>query len=68
MKLKIPLRMKVMRIVIIVALFSTYQLSGQDFPDILPVSPSAYEFLKYEETSVDEYSGKANVSIPLYEI
>jgi len=33
-----------------------------------PVSPHAYEFLKYVEMPVNEYSGLAEISIPIYQI
>lgn len=33
-----------------------------------PASPSAFEFLKYSEMPVSEYTGIPNISVPLYEI
>jgi hypothetical protein len=33
-----------------------------------PVSPSAFQFLKYTEMPVSEYTGVPNISIPLYQI
>ncbi len=33
-----------------------------------PASPSAYEFLKYTEMPVSEYTGIPNISIPIFEI
>lgn len=33
-----------------------------------PVSPSAFQFLKYDEMPVSEYTGVPNISIPLYNI
>lgn len=35
---------------------------------IKPVSPTVYEFMKYGEIPVSEYSGVPNISIPLYTI
>lgn len=33
-----------------------------------PVSPTAYQFLKYDQMPVSEYTGIPDISIPLYEI
>jgi YD repeat-containing protein len=33
-----------------------------------PVSPTAFQFLKYTEMPVSEYTGVANISIPLYQV
>lgn len=46
-------------------------LQGQSefqLQDFHPVSPAAYQFSKYDELPVSEYSGIPNVSIPLYTI
>jgi hypothetical protein len=48
-------------------------LSAQGFadpklPNYHPASPSAFQFLKYDEMPVSEYTGIPNISIPLYEI
>ena len=33
-----------------------------------PVSPTAFQFLKYTEMPVSEYTGVANISVPLYQV
>src|SRR5579872_2246020 len=33
-----------------------------------PVTPSAFQFIKYTELPVSEYTGIPNISIPLYQI
>lgn len=37
-------------------------------PDIFPVSPKAFEFIKYTEVPVGKYTGVPNVNIPIYTI
>jgi len=36
--------------------------------DLHPVSPTAYQFMKYTEMPVSEYAGIPEIAIPLYEI
>lgn len=36
--------------------------------DLHPVSPTAFQFMKYTEIPVSEYTGLPNISVPLYEI
>src|SRR5689334_15510485 len=36
--------------------------------DLHPISPSAFQFTKYTELPVSEYTGLPNISVPLYEI
>lgn len=43
----------------------TTEFAIQDFK---PVSPTAYQFLKYTELPVSEYTGTANISVPIYDI
>ena len=38
------------------------------YENLTPVSPAAFQFLKYTEMPVSEYTGIPNISIPLYEI
>jgi len=35
--------------------------------DLHPVSPTAYQFMKYTEMPVSEYAGIPEIAIPLYE-
>lgn len=37
-------------------------------PRLNPVSPSAYEFMKYGDIPVGEYTGVPNISIPIYTV
>ncbi|WP_299189854.1 RHS repeat domain-containing protein [uncultured Aquimarina sp.] len=37
-------------------------------PTVMPVGPTAYEFLKYEEIPISKYTGVPNISIPIYNI
>jgi len=47
-------------------------LQGQSYKsnidNLNPVSPTAYQFLKYDQMPVSEYTGIPDISIPLYEI
>lgn len=36
--------------------------------DLHPVSPTAFQFLKYSEIPVSEYTGVPNINVPLYEV
>ncbi len=40
----------------------------KDFKNYRPVTPTAFQFLKYTEMPVSEYTGIPGISIPLYEI
>lgn len=37
-------------------------------PDVMPASPKAWEFLKFQGVPVSKYTGVPNTSIPIYEI
>lgn len=37
-------------------------------PDVFPVSPKAFEFIKYTEVPVGKYTGVPSISIPVYNI
>lgn len=37
-------------------------------PRLNPISPTSYEFIKYGDIPISEYSGVANISIPIYNI
>ncbi|MBD1263216.1 RHS repeat protein [Maribacter polysiphoniae] len=39
-----------------------------NLPDVFPVSPSAFSFMKYGEIPVSKYTGVPNISIPIYTI
>lgn len=43
------------------------QVSTYNTLDLHPVSPTAFQFLKYSEIPVSEYTGIPNISVPLYE-
>jgi hypothetical protein len=47
---------------------SNAQLDKYNTTDLHPVSPTAFQFLKYTEMPVSEYTGIPNITIPLYEI
>jgi hypothetical protein len=44
------------------------QLDKYNQIDLHPVSPTAFQFLKYTEMPLSEYTGIPNISIPLYNI
>lgn len=44
------------------------QLDKYNTTDLHPVSPTAFQFLKYTEMPVSEYTGLPGISVPLYEI
>jgi hypothetical protein len=46
---------------------STYQYSPL-YDNLNPVTPTTWQFVKYDELPVSEYTGIPNVTIPLYEI
>jgi hypothetical protein len=37
-------------------------------PNVIPVPPSAFQFLKFDEMPVSEYTGLPNIGIPIYTI
>jgi len=40
---------------------------SEDKPlDLFPISPTAYEFLKYDQFPVSTYTGVPNISVPIY--
>jgi YD repeat-containing protein len=39
-----------------------------NLPSVLPVNPTAAEFLKYDQVPVSPYTGVPNISIPIYNI
>lgn len=47
---------------------ATAQNSQLQLQNYHPTSPTAFEFLKYTEMPVSEYTGIPNISIPLYQI
>lgn len=54
-------------------LFTSTKLNAQAntyslIDNLHPVSPTAFQFVKYTEMPVSEYTGMPNVSIPLYNI
>lgn len=63
---------KRLNLVLIVFLFFNSQVKGQvdrfNTTDLHPVSPTAFQFLKYVELPVSEYTGIPSISIPFYEV
>jgi len=53
---------------LLLTLKSHAQSSLSEGSPIAPVSPSIYEFMKYSEIPVSEYTGIPNIGIPLYTI
>jgi len=53
-------------------MFLLINVHGQSYKsnidNLNPVSPTAYQFLKYNQMPVSEYTGIPDISIPLYEI
>lgn len=51
-------------------LFSLLCMQGQDnsteLPTIIPASPTVANLMRFEEVPVDNYTGQANISIPMY--
>jgi len=37
-------------------------------PNVTPISPTAYQFLKFGEIPVGEYSGTSTVTIPIFTV
>ncbi|WP_299432030.1 hypothetical protein [uncultured Aquimarina sp.] len=37
-------------------------------PDVTPTAPAAYEFLKYGDIPMNEYTGKATITVPIHTI
>lgn len=44
------------------------QAQNSNLDNLVPVSPTAFQFLKYTEVPVSEYTGIPSIAIPLYEI
>lgn len=67
---------KIRFLIFIVLILSTAMSMAQQPPtptyslidNIHPVTPTAFQFLKYTEMPVSEYTGMPNISVPLYEI
>ena len=49
-------------------IFSQTQNASTGLPNIFPVSPKAFEFMKYTEVPVSKYTGVPDISIPIYNI
>ncbi len=62
--------MKAIYLLIVLNLFclKLYSQTTGYIPFNKPVSPTAFQFLKYDELPIDEYSGLAEISIPIYQI
>lgn len=68
-------RNKMKRTLLIVAFITVNFINGQDDPSSIlsystsnTATPNAYSFIKYKESPVNYYSGKASLSIPIYTI
>lgn len=48
--------------------FHITHLTAQELPNIVPNSPEAEEFIKYGNTALNMYTGRPNISIPLYTV
>lgn len=46
------------------------RVPGQNIetPELNPISPTAYEFMKFTDVPISEYTGTADISIPIYTI
>ncbi len=58
---------------LIMAVISAINLEAQDITDIqtkslAPISPTAYQFLKFGDIPINEYSGSPSIEIPLLSI
>lgn len=53
---------------IVLALVFSNNASPQDLPNIVPPSPDATAFHVYGNTQTNNYTGSANISIPIWEI
>lgn len=53
---------------ILIQMIGKAQNSEYTLQNYHPPSPSAFQFLKYDEMPVSEYTGIPNISIPLYQI
>ncbi len=64
--------MKKLVIFLVVALFSTFSTLAQDVenrqPFSTPTAPAAFEFLKYGDIPMNEYTGRATVTVPIYNL
>ena len=49
-------------------IFSQTQNASTGLPNVFPVSPKAFEFMKYTEVPVSKYTGVPDISIPIYNI
>ncbi len=56
--------------IILLLLYTTIDAQNSEFKlhNYHPISPSAFEFLKYTDMPVDKYNGTADISIPIDEI
>ena len=62
------MKKNILLVLLLIAFKSYTQSSLSEGNPIAPVSPSIYEFMKYGEIPVSEYTGIPNISIPLYTI
>ena len=64
--------MKLKAIASLICLFFLVNASAQEdaysVTDLHPASPTAFQFMKYTEMPVSEYTGIPEISVPLYEI
>lgn len=56
---------------VMVIIFNYFHVISQNdkyTPNVIPIPPSSFEFLKYGEIPVSEYTGIPNITIPIYTI
>lgn len=55
-------------LLLLLLLIGKAQGQSQNVDNLVPTSPTAFQFLKYDELPVSEYTGIPDISVPLYEI
>jgi len=60
-------------VILVIVVFTAINTSAQKLPDLIgktitPVSPTAFQFLKFGEIPVSEYTGSPSIEIPLFNV
>jgi hypothetical protein len=58
----------VLRVFILVAMFSITRLNAQNVPQIIPPAPNAAALAQYVDIPVSKYTGVPSISVPIYTI
>jgi YD repeat-containing protein len=62
------IRIYFLTVLIFITFTNLAQTVNSWYPNIKPITPDAYNFLKYGEIPVTDYTGIPNISIPIYTI